>query len=164
MKRKLAPFFAVLLLLLAAFAPLPHAARAQAARPLLVIVAQATGLTDISAALLRRAFEGYPAEYQPGKRLLPLNHPISSPERQRFDRAVLGLTPDEVGRFWVDQRIRSAGQPPRTLPSPELAVRVVLSFAGAITYTTADMVKPGLNVLKIDGQAPSDSGYMFVGR
>jgi hypothetical protein len=163
MKRKLTLFVAVLPLWLVVFVPLPHAARAQAARPLLVIVAQATGLTDISAALLRRAFQGYPAEYQPGKRLLPLNHPINSPERQRFDRVVLGLNPDEVGRFWVDQRIRSAGQPPRTLPSPELAVRVVLSFAGAITYTTADMVKPGLNVLKIEGKAASDPSYMFAG-
>jgi hypothetical protein len=164
MKRKLTLLLAALLLPLAASWPLPHDARAQAARPLLVVVGHATGLTDISSALLRRAFEGYPAEYQPGKRLLPLNHPTSSSERQRFDRVVLGLNPDEVGRFWVDQRIRSAGQPPRTLPSPELAVRVVLSFAGAITYTTADMVKPGLNVLKIDGRAPTDPSYLFAGR
>lgn len=164
MKRKFLPLLAVLPLLLAAFAPLRHGARAQAARPLLVVVGHATGLTDISTALLRRAFEGYSAEYQPGKRLLPLNHPTSSSERQRFDRVVLGLTPDEVGRFWVDQRIRGNGQPPRTLPSPELAVRVVVSFPGAITYTTAEMVKPGLNVLSIDGRAPTDPNYLFAGR
>lgn len=164
MKHKLTLLLVALIFPLLALSPLPRGARAQGSRPLLVVVAHATGLTEISSALLRRAFEGYPAEYQPGKRLLPLNHPISSPERQRFDRAVLGLNPDEVGRFWVDQRIRSAGQPPRTLPSPELAVRVVLSFAGAITYTTANMVKPGLNVLKIDGKAPSDPSYMFAGR
>jgi hypothetical protein len=164
MKQKLTLLLAVLLLPLTALSPLQRGARAQAVRPLLVVVAHATGMTDISSALLRRAFGGYSAEYEPGKRLLPLNHPITSPERQRFDRVVLGLAPDEVGRFWVDQRIRNAGQPPRTLPSPELAVRVVLSFAGAITYTTADMVKPGLNVLSIDGKAPTDPNYVFAGR
>jgi hypothetical protein len=126
-----------------------------------VVIANTTGLTDISGALLRRAFEGYSAEYKPGKRLLPLNHPTGTLERQRFDHVVLGLTPDEVGRFWVDQRIRSAGQPPRTLPSAELAVRVVASFVGAITYTTADLVKPGLNVLTIDGKPPTDKNYLF---
>lgn len=153
---------AVLLLALGALLPLEPGARAASAGPLVVIVSSATGLTDISSALLRRTFQGYPAEYRPGKRLVPFNHPNEAQERHRFDLAVLGLTPDEVGRFWVDQRIRGSGQPPRTVPSSELAVRVVLSFPGAITYSTVEMVKTGLTALTIDGRGPSDRNYMLA--
>jgi hypothetical protein len=150
-----------LLLALGALLPLEPGVQAAAARPLLVIISSTVGLTDISSALLRRTFQGYPAEYKPGKRLIPLNYPNEAEERHRFDLIVLGLTADEVGRFWVDQRIRGSGSPPRTVPSAELAVRVVLSFAGAITYTTPELVKPGLTVLTIDGKAAGDPNYML---
>lgn len=151
----------VLLLLGVALMPLRPHVRAQAQRPLLVIVASDTGFTDISAASLRRAFEAYPTEYRSGKRLLPINHPVGSGERTRFDRTVLGLSPDEVGLYWVDQRIRGSAQPPRTLASAELAVRVVASFPGAITYTDASLLRPDLKVLTIDGKSPTDRDYLL---
>ena len=165
MTRTLCQLSACILIALSVLLPpaLPEV-RAQTARPLLVIISSATGLTDISSALLRRTFQGYPAEYHPGKRLIPINLPTDAPERRRFDLAVLGLTAAEVGRFWVDQRIRGSSQPPRTVPSAELAVRVALSFPGAITYTTHELVKPGLNVLTIDGKAVSDPRFMLAGR
>lgn len=164
MTRTLCQLSAFILLALSVLLPAQPGARAQTIRPLLVIISSATGLRDISSALLRRTFQGYPAEYQPGKRLVPLNHPNESPERRRFDLAVLGLTPAEVGRFWVDQRIRGSSQPPRTVPSGELAVRVAVSFAGAITYTVPELLKPGLTVLTIDGKAASDPRFMLAGR
>lgn len=164
MMRNFCRLSVVLLLLIGAALPVRPFARAQPSQPLLVVIASATGVTDISIALLRRAFQGYPAEYQPGKRLIPINQPTGTPERQRFDLTVLGMTPDEIGRFWVDQRVRGAGQPPRTAPSAELAVRVAASFAGAITYTSPELVKPGLNVLTVDGKKPTDSGYLFAPR
>lgn len=161
MKRNLSYLLPILTLLAAIAFPARPGVRAEAANPLLVVVSAATGLTDISSALLRRAFEGLPAEYRSGKRLLPLNLPLGSAERVRFDRIVLGLGPDEVGRFWVDQRVRGAAQPPRTL-SVDLALRVVASFPGAISYVDSSALKPGLQVLSIDGKQPSAAGYVFA--
>jgi hypothetical protein len=162
MMRTFCQLCTALLLALCVLLPAHPGTRAEAAHPLLVVISSATGIKDISAALLRRAFQGYPAEYASGKKLVPLNHPTGTVERHRFDRAVLGLAPEEVGPFWVDQRIRGTAQPPRTVPSPELAVRVVLSFAGAITYAGPELLKPGLNVLTIDGKTATDKQYLLA--
>ena len=132
--------------------------------PLLVIVAATpTGLTDISTAMLRRAFQNYPTEYQPGKRLVPLNQPAGTELRTLFDRHVLGLEPPAVGAFWVDQRVRGESEPPRTVPSVSLATRVVAALPGAITYIWSDgVIDSHVRALTIDGKSPEDEGYLLA--
>jgi hypothetical protein len=41
-------------------------------------------------------------------------------------------------------------------------VRVVASFAGAISYIDSSLLKPGLRVLSIDGKQPGTAGYLFA--
>lgn len=134
----------------------------QARQPLVVVVAESTGIHDISLATLRRVFVGSPAEYRSGKRFLPLNHAIGTPDRIFFDWVVLGIAPEDIGRYWVDQKIRGTSQPPRSLASAELAVRVVASFPGAITYCDPRFAGPTLTVLNIDGKPPSDPDYPLL--
>src|SRR5688500_6872882 len=109
MARNLSYVLAALVLSLSVALPVHPGVRAQTVRPLLVVIANTTGLTDISGALLRRAFEGYSAEYIPGKPLPPLSSPTATPARQRFDPAALALPPDDAGPRSVYYRIRSAG-------------------------------------------------------
>jgi hypothetical protein len=66
-----------------------------------------------------------------------------------------------VGRFWINRRIRDEGAPPRTLTSAELAVKVVASLPGSITYVSPSMVTPNVRVLTIDGKSPTQAGYPF---
>jgi hypothetical protein len=162
--RRLVHLLTFLALIASVLSPLRSPARADANPGLLVVVGNATGITDISLAMLRRAFQGEPALTPDGKRLVPLNHSVGSPERTLFDRNVLGLEPDEVGRFWINRRIRDEGLPPRTLPSPDLGVRVVASYPGAITYVNAKLVTAGVRVLRVDGKLPTDPGYLLGGR
>jgi hypothetical protein len=136
--------------------------QAAPAKPLLVIVSGSSGMTDISTAMLRRAFQNYPTEYQPGKRLVPLNHPTGSELRGIFDRNVLGLEPDAVGAFWIDQRVRGQSEPPRTLPSVSLATRVVAALPGAITYVWSDAITDQIRALTIDGKSPTDGDYLLA--
>jgi hypothetical protein len=151
-------------LLLAGLMPVSTSAHAAANHTLLVIVGNATGMTDISLAMLRSAFQSEPATTPAGKRLLPFNHPVGSPERTLFDRAVLGLEPDEVGRFWINRRIRDEGLSPRTLPAVDMAVRVVASLPGAITYVGSKTATTGVRVLRVDGKLPTDPGYLLADR
>jgi hypothetical protein len=160
--RNIVHVLAVLALLLAGLSPGASQVHATSSQTLLVIVGNATGMTDISLALLRRAFQNEPAQTPSGKRLVPFNHVSNSPERALFDRAVLGLEPDEVGRFWINRRIRDEGLPPRTLPSVDLAVRVVASFPGAITYVKSDTVTSGVRVLRVNGKLPGEAGYLLT--
>ena len=112
---------AVLALVLAADIRTPAApvARAQPPETLVMIIAASTRITDLPSNLLRAAFGGLRAEYR-GVRLIPFNAPPNTWIRKRSDRALLGLEQAEVGRFWVNERVRDGRMPPRTVPSKEL--------------------------------------------
>lgn len=156
--------FTSTLLMLCASVPQTPDANAQARPPLLVIVSSALGGSEIGLGTLRSAFQGNSTDLN-GKRLIPFNQAPGSPERVRFDQVVLGLGPDQVARFWIDQRVRNGLQAPRTLQSPELALRLAASVPGIISYFAGQpsAVPKGLTALKIDGKAPTDSGYPLKG-
>lgn len=151
--------FALLLLLFVlgtAPALTPHVRAEQEA--LLVIVGTNFPAKDISFATLKEAFRGRAATLE-GKRLIPVNHPAESAARVEFDRRVLRLKPEEVGRFWIDVKIRDAGRQPTTAGTSDLAVRIVSSLPNAISYATRSMLSPNVKVLTVDGKSASDAGY-----
>jgi ABC-type phosphate transport system substrate-binding protein len=69
-----------------------------------------------------------------GTPVIPLSFAAGSDTRVLFDRVVLRLGPDEVGRFWLDRRIRGLGLPPRQVPSATLMQQVVANLPGSIGY------------------------------
>jgi hypothetical protein len=78
---------------------------------------------------------------------VPFNYPPESPLRRTFDSNVLGLAPAEVGRFWVDQRIRGAGHPPRQVSDPGIMLRLVASLKGSIGYVPAGQADKSVRVV-----------------
>jgi hypothetical protein len=127
--------------------------------PLIVVVAATNPIQDISRGNLRRSFLGEPTSGPAGK-LIPLNQPPGTTARSRFDEIVLGLEPDAVARFWIDQRIRGLGGAPRAIPAAML-IRVVPQLAGAIGYIRLDELGPGIKAITIDGKKPGDPGYLL---
>lgn len=127
--------------------------------PLVVVVATANPMADISRANLRRAFLGEPTN-GPGGKLIPLNQTPGTGARTQFDRIVLGLEPDAVARFWIDQRIRGAGGAPRAVAASML-VRVIPQLAGTIGYVRATELGPGMKAVTIDGKKPGDPSYLL---
>lgn len=67
--------------------------------------------------------------------------------RQKFDRAALGLKPEQVGRFWIDQRIRGNARPPRQVPDPALLARLVGRLRGSIGFVPANMVPKDVRIV-----------------
>jgi hypothetical protein len=128
-----------------------------------VVVAKGSKIDGISHADLRRAFTGT-AVTADGGRLVPFNYSPASFERAKFDRAILGMAPDEAGRFWVDRKVRGQSGPPRALPSSALVAKVVAKFPGAIGYLPADQVTADLKVIAIGGLLPTDAGYPLRGK
>jgi hypothetical protein len=137
--------------------PVPAQLRA-APDPLLVVVGLTFPGSEISLQDLKGAFRGQLVSAS-GVRLIPINHALGSPLRVAFDRLVLGLKPAEVGRFWIDQRIRDTGKPPTTAPSVDLALRAAATLRGAITYARRSQLLPRLKVLRVDGKAAGDAEY-----
>ena len=114
---------------------------------LLVIVnpgVTAGGLSgDNLGAIYTMARRGWPG----GLNVIPYNYDPSNKLRIRFDQVVLGMSPDQAARFWVDHRIRGAGSAPRKVPSVALMVRVVSQLAGAIGYVPAGTPTAGTKVV-----------------
>jgi hypothetical protein len=142
-------------ILLAAASPAPRAGDS----PLILVVAAANPMVDVSRGNLRRLFLGEPTS-GPGGKLIPLNQSPGTAVRDRFDRVVLGLEPDDVARFWIDQRIRGQSGAPRAIPVAML-IRVVPQLAGAIGYVRVHELGAGMKAITIDGKKAGEAGYLL---
>lgn len=128
---------------------------------LVVIVSQRSATRALSFNTVRDIFMGVPVYAQPGEPYVPVAHPARSPARTAFDQQFLGMDPDAVGRFWIDQRIRARATPPRTIPSVDTLRRVVAALPHAISYIRADELQPGVVPIKIDGVDFRSPEYRF---
>jgi hypothetical protein len=160
--RALASVAALLVAVIAFAAVVPLAARAEEPPVrLAVVVARDSKLNDLSIYELKRLYEGHPMSAG-GTRLIPINLVPLSKDRVGFDRAVLGMTPEEVARYWIDRKIRGESGPPVTVDSAEVLQRVVVHLEGAVGYVRAGAVSDQVKVVRIDGKLPGDKEYPIV--
>ncbi len=125
---------------------------------LALIVAKTSPLRDLSLTQLQEIYKGKQRTVA-GQTVLPFNHPAGTQDRVGFDRVVLGLEPEEVARYWIDQKIRGGNPPPRTTDSMSLLVRLVIRLSGAVGYVRAGFITPELTALMIDGREWTDPAY-----
>lgn len=129
---------------------------------LAIIVAQSSPLRDVPHNWLRRVYLGRQSTTPQGARVVPLNHPARSTVRVAFDSSVLGMSPEEATKYWIDRRIRGHGHAPTSIERPELIPRVVAKLEGAIGFVRPSNLAPGVKVLRVDGKAPGEPGYLVV--
>jgi hypothetical protein len=134
-----------------------NARTALGAEPIAVVVSANSAQRALSNDKLRRVFLAIPSDDDSGRRFVPINLGQSSNVRERFDRAVLRLSPEEAARYWIDQRLRG-NKPPRSASSLELLRRAVQELPGAISYLPLSAVG-SLRVIAIDGRMPGEAGY-----
>jgi hypothetical protein len=129
-----------LALALALFAPVPDQLLAQGAPNafLVVIVHRQNPVQRLSHDQLEALFTRTITRWDDGEPAVPLNAAPNTAARTTFDRAVLGLETDQVGRFWLDHRIRGLGLPPKQVPDPNMAQRVVENLRGAVAYVPSN--------------------------
>lgn len=118
-----------------------------AAVPDLVVIVNAANKERPSPEMLERIFLRKEMNWDSGERILPLNASPESERRQRFDRAVLGMTPDEAARYWLDQRIRGGGAAPREVGDAVLTVKLIAKLTGTIGYVPGDVQLSGVRVV-----------------
>jgi ABC-type amino acid transport substrate-binding protein len=148
--KKLYAFF-LLALLVAGFVSAPVGpARALGVRLVLIV--------DLSKTELKRLYMSEPVVVA-GIKLVPFNYTPGTPERTGFDRAVLGLSPDQVGRLWIDRRVRGQLPAPRAMPSTIYMIKVVEVFPNAIGYAPENKLSGLVQPVRIDGVSFRDPGY-----
>jgi hypothetical protein len=128
-----------------------------AGEPIAIVMGSHSRHRNLSSDKLRRVFLALPTDDDDGHRFVPINLGQSSGVRERFDRNVLSMSPNETARYWIDQRLRG-NKPPRSASSLDLCRRAVQELPGAISYLPLSQVG-SLHVLAIDGRAPSDGNY-----
>jgi hypothetical protein len=126
---------------------------------LVIVTQKSSALSDLTLRELKRLYQSEQVNGPDGKPLIPLNHPAGSPARVAFDQLVLKMDQDEVGRYWIDRKIRGQTGAPKAIPSVELLRRAVASIAGTLTYLSAAEVTADLKVVNVDGRRPIDPGY-----
>lgn len=118
-----------------------------AALALDVFVHPSSTVTQLSAYELEALFTRTKTRWDDGTPVIPLSFAAGTEARVLFDRAVLRLGPDEVGRFWLDRRIRGLGLPPRQVPNATLMQQVVANLPGAIGYAPSQPGRTGVKVV-----------------
>lgn len=129
---------------------------------LAVVVAKDSGLRNISARDLKRLYLSEVIEGPGGKRIIALNHDRGAPERVAFDEKVLGMGPEEVGRYWIDRKIRGQPGPPRTLTPLERLRAAIRRVDGTLTYLRVSDVQDDMKIVSVDGKVPGDAGYLLA--
>ncbi|HKP57557.1 MAG TPA: hypothetical protein VJV78_12590 [Polyangiales bacterium] len=115
---------------------------------LLVIVHAQSPVAQVSGYEVEALFTRGQTRWDDGTAVYPFSLPANSPPREQFDRAVLHLNPDQVGRFWLDRRIRGMGMPPKQVPTPTMMLQIVANLPGAIGYLPVVHGKlPGVKVV-----------------
>ena len=137
----------------------PQSAGASSALLLVPIVAANSSVADVSLGTLRRVFTSQPVSGPGGVTFVGFNQPAGARERELFDRVVLGMTPEEAARYWVDQRIRGGVRPPRSVPNVALLRQVVVRYPGAIGYVALSDLDATVKPVTINGAGPAAPGY-----
>ena len=101
---------------------------------LLVIVHAQSPVDHVSGYEVEALFTRGQTRWDDGTAVYPFSLPAGSLPREQFDRAVLHLSPDQVGRFWLDRRIRGMGMPPKQVPTATMMMQIVANLPGAIGY------------------------------
>jgi hypothetical protein len=135
-----------------------HSLKASERAPLAVIVAKSSELSELSSAQLTRMFMGDFVD-SGVRRLIPLNRATATEEREQFDRVVLGKSPDEMARYWIDRKIRGQSGAPKAVEPVDIYERVIAKLDGAIGYVRVSDIRGDVKVLRIDGKTPTERGY-----
>jgi hypothetical protein len=126
---------------------------------LALVVAKASPIRQLSQFELKKLYLGSHILDPGGERIIAFNQAPNSQDRTAFEQRVLGMSPEEVARYWIDRKIRGEGGAPKAVGSVELLQRVVSKLEHSVAYVRVDQVRPEVRIVAIDGAVPGDPAY-----
>ena len=107
-----------------------------AAEELVVIVNAANPNAALTAQQVKSYFMKKTGTWQNGEKVRPVDRDGDSPERKALFAQVLGLSSDELKRYWLEKQYASAEQPPASVPDEASVLKFVAFFKGGIGFVT----------------------------
>ena len=147
-----------LCLMLAGLTPLG----AQTAGDVAIVVHRDVPIDNLTLSELRRLLLG-DREFWPAsvRVILLIRAPIAH-ERDVVLKNVCQMTEAQFRQHWIGKVFRAdTALAPKIVYSTEMAVDMVNRFPGAITFIEASQVGKGLKVVKVEGRAPGEKGYVL---
>jgi ABC-type phosphate transport system substrate-binding protein len=133
--------------LLLALGSAPGPLNAGDGESLAIVVNMGVMVSKLTASELEAIFTTSKRTWPDGSNVSVFSYAPDNEVRRTFDKAVLRMSADEVARFWIDQRVRGGAPPPRQVPEPSLAIRLVAKLPGSIAYIPQDLVSPNVKVV-----------------
>jgi hypothetical protein len=127
--------------------------RPASAEEMVVIVNASNPATTLTAQQVKHYFLKKTGAWQNGEKVRPVDREGQSPERAAFLAKVLGLSSDELMRYWLERQYASAEHPPASVPDEASIVKFVAFFKGGIGFVSrsglarAEGVKPVLTLV-----------------
>lgn len=128
------------------------------AEPIVVVVDRDNPKTDISLEELKSYYTGKRGEWPDGARVVPIDLEAGASGRTQFVSQALGMSQAQYDQFWVDQKVRGQGTPPRAV-SEATALKLSAKVRGAIAYVPASQVDASVRVLTVNGHAAGSASY-----
>lgn len=126
---------------------------------LAIVVAKGSPISSLSFNELKRLYLGSTVTGPRGSNLIGFNQSPDSPDRHGFVRAVLGMSTEDLGRYWIDRKIRGQSGPPKALGSTEEVRKAIARNPDAVGYLRINELGPEVKLIAIDGKDPKAAGY-----
>ncbi len=114
-----------------------------------VVVNPAVGAASVSKADLKRIFTGKKGTIGSAK-VVPIMLAESNPAAVAFLKEVLGMTPEEYKKYWIDAQIKGQGTAPMTQKTPAAAVAVAGELPGALAVVAPGAANASVKELKVE--------------
>jgi len=146
---------------------LPHGwwtgpAAAQTPGDVAVVVQPDVPVDNLTVSELRRVVLGDREFWPAGVRITLLIRAPVAHERDVVLKYLCQMTEAQFRQHWIGKVFRAdTALAPKIVYSTEMAVDMVNRFPGAITFIEASQVGKGLKVVKVEGRAPGEKGYVL---
>jgi hypothetical protein len=136
----------------------PRSVAAAASAPLsddvFVVAARTLPEGSVETWQVRDAFLGNPVRSASGTLLRAIDRkPAPGESREKFLRAVIGMSPAQLKAYWSERIFTGRGFPPRSVEDAEALKRELAAEPGSISFMAASEYDRSLKViLKIEGK------------
>ena len=137
-------------------------ALAQTASGIAIVVHPDVPVDNLTVSELRRVVLGDREFWPAGVRITLLIRAPVAHERDVVLKNLCQMTEAQFRQHWIGKVFRAdTALAPKIVYSAEMAVAMVNRFPGAIAFVDASLLSKGLKVVKVDGRAPGEAGYML---
>jgi ABC-type phosphate transport system substrate-binding protein len=124
--------------------------QAAAADELAVIVNVANTTPALDAKAVKARFLKTLSSWGNGDKVRSVDQSDATPKRAAFLAKILGMSPTELERYWIERQYANADTPPAKAPDDATVIRIVKTFKGAIGFVSREAAeRDGVKIVLI---------------